>query len=155
MGTSYRAPEVYVPRSPTRRSDKRLNQIAGDLPFLLGILVLTGFALVFQLYPGLIEKSAIGVTFPPLGARAWAALLLIGCVSIYVSLWKLDARWDVAGCLSIAAWAMSYSYAVFVVRGPSTGFVACSVFTALFVLCAGRAFVLAYEPQVKLWRSRR
>lgn len=144
-----------MPRSATRRSDKRWGQVIGDAPWLLSVALLTLFALAFQLYPDLTQKSAIGVAFPPLAVRAWAGMMLIGCGMVYISLWRLDARWDVAGSLALAAWALSYSYAVFAIRGASTGLVACSMFSAYFAICIGRAFVLAYEPQVKLWRSRR
>lgn len=143
-----------MPRSPRRRSDKRLAQITGDTPWLLFVGVLTVFALIFQLYPALIERSAVGVAFPPLLVRVWASLLLVGCVLVYVSLWKLNASWDVAGSLMLASWSLSYAYTVFAVRGPAAGFVASSVFAAVFALCMARAFVLAYEPQVTRWRSR-
>lgn len=140
-------------RPPVRRSDRRREYIRLALPWLGSIAVTTVFALIFQVRPDLVDDSAIGVALPTIATRAWTAGLLIGCVLVLNGARTLDARWDVAGCVTLATWAITYSYAVFAVRGARTGFVACCLFAWCASFCLIRAVVLAYEPQGLKWRS--
>lgn len=141
-----------------RRSDSRRQMLYGDRPWYSSVAVLTFFGVCFQLYPRLTSGSAIALAFGPnfWAVRLWALLVLGGSVFVWIGVWQLNARWDVAGSLTLATWSLTYAYAVFATRGPHIGFVGCSMFSAYFVLCVGRAWVLANPPTgVPAWRSRR
>lgn len=137
-----------------RKSDRRRLYIIDSIPWLLAAGTVMLFALLLTVVPDLLSETAIASVLPWWAVRAWGIAMLAGPVMIFVGTWTLNARWDVAGDLTLATWAIIYSYAVFVVRGPRTGLVACSLFAAFTVLCVGRAFVLAYEPKVQQWRRR-
>lgn len=111
----------------------------------IGIVAVLGGA-SYVAFPGVIDETVIGTELPFVIQRLWALEYLVGGTFLLVGVYRLDARWEVAGLLLVAGCYLSYSYALVAERAGSSSSIALPVFFGIGVGCVVRAFILRYEP---------
>jgi len=107
--------------------------------------------LAFLVFPQVLVEASIGKVLPDDFELLWAACYSLGGGLVLTGFWRVDARWEVAGLLTLAAMYLVNAYTIFVFRGVGTGMVSASIFTGLCVGMTLRAYVLRFEP-VRPWR---
>lgn len=114
--------------------------------------------LLFLVFPEMLAASALGDALPLLVERGWALTYMLGGALVLLGVHRLDAKWEVAGLLMLAACYSGYAYAIYAERGFRPAVVAASVFLGLALGCLRRAYILRFEPhrpENQPWRRRR
>lgn len=147
--TASEMPPVLVRHGDRRRAYR----MAYPLLLSLAIAATIG-GLLFLTFPETWSNSAIGEALPFLLERLWAIAFLGGGLLILYSMHSLNARYQVAGLLCLAACYSTYFYALLTERNLAAVVIAAPVFLGLAVGCMARAMVLRYEPKEMPWRNR-
>lgn len=142
------------PTDPIRRSDRRKAYLIGH-PFLLACGASGAVAgPLFFLMPGSLSTAALGMALPGLIERLWALTFAIGGGAVLAGMFRLDARWEVAGLLALCATYVCQAYAAVEVRGTS-GLVIVGLMSGPALGTLARAYILTYEPESAPWQGRR